>query len=421
MDQLFSKVINSFKRGFVNRMVGIEIEYPVVSTTKETFGQAASVQKIFPALIDSGWEPLEDNFYHQVVDVAKNGVSVTTDASGGILEIILPPLKTLFEADQLLKSVLAEIAGCFQKEQAVILGYGIHPKEERLQWVSKRRYDFLRKALPPSLESITISASSQVHLDITAEEFIPAINVFNAFGGVFFSLLSNSPVGASGVLPNKAHRETFYEAFAPGRSGIFPRPIEGHEDYLKLMTDLPMLVAENENKLDYFLPSGSFKNFTKTRSKEIWLKDYQLHEGVVWWNARPRSAYGTIEIRHACAQPHPHQMTVAALSLGIMENLKIAVSIQKSLDWSVWECFRKAAIKYGINLLGKDARAREIVAEVLKIAKDGLIKRGFNEEVYIEPLEESFRVERDGATCALEAFDRGGHAGLIAQTAWCNK
>ena len=351
------------------RRIGVEIEYPVVDKTFKFFS-------VYHVLIEAeeGEEIIEEGvFLGRQITNAK----ITTDIGEGLLEIAAKPVNTVDEAEKIIKSSL-RIVKRFLKKRGWILGYGIQPISKETPVPPRRLYHILLNNHPVSAKA-TVSAASQVHIDIFNEkEAILAVNTFNALTPIFIAIFANSPIWRGKITSKLALREYFYEIMSPEFSGIPEKPFLDLNDYIQEVVNKKCFffgvkngkfISPKERTLLKFLENNRL-------SKEETYQNYLCLESMVMWNARLRVDLGTIEIRPCCTQPPKEQMTIPALMLGLIENLEKASQIVKEKKWEEWRRLKTEALEKGLE----NQNILSLAKEVLEIAEEGLSKRGYNEE-----------------------------------------
>ncbi|MDA2935896.1 glutamate-cysteine ligase family protein [Patescibacteria group bacterium AH-259-L05] len=392
------------------RKVGLEKEYPVIDA--KTY-KAADIQKIFPALIQFGWSPILDDVYYDVVTgVKKNGVEITTDGGYCTLEIIMPPEKSILIASEKLQKIEKVVATVCKEWNMYILGYGIQPRtisHPRL-WTKKGRYDAIQCALGSKVNQTVITASDQVHIDIAREELIDSINIFNALSGPIIYLFAHSPIWNNTLDRNRrlAIRENIWASFVnKNRFGIPPQPFNGIEEFIWHILKLPLYIAKHEN--NYIVPNIPFAQWMKRDNN--WKDQWKFHEGSIWFNARPKSIFATLEIRPACSQKSGENSSLAALVMGLVQELQHAKTLTETLSWEQWHQLKNDAM-YGRNT----KTLKKISKEMLKITFKGLVHRGMDEEVLAEPLTQRL-YQKTPAQEAIEVFEQEGMTGLVNNVA----
>ncbi|MDE1834181.1 MAG: hypothetical protein KGH64_02480, partial [Candidatus Micrarchaeota archaeon] len=138
------------------------------------------------------------------------------------------------------------------------------------------------------------------------------------------------------------------------------------------------------------------------------LGDVQVLEGTVWWEARPKSEFGTVESRCPALQPSISEiMAVGALIKGLSVNINGARGLvgELSENQGALADARRDVIRRGLDarVEGTSSCMSEITGEMLEIAKKGLRNSGENTG-YLVPLYERLEKGVTPAEKALELF-----------------
>jgi gamma-glutamylcysteine synthetase len=121
---------------------------------------------------------------------------------------------------------------------------------------------------------------------------------------------------------------------------------------------------------------------------------------------------GTIEFRSTCTQPASDSMSAAAFHIGLMNNLQEleewldsdavlyshgydAVQLQRMLE--------RADFPEFVNR----ERLKAALREILDISRDGLRKRGKNEEAFLAPLYERAKTLKSPSRVMLDGIEKG--------------
>lgn len=391
------------------RQSGIELELPVISKNGEAFSVIPSLEMLSR---EPGCEAKHDDIYTQQLIEYKDpiGCAVTPEYSTSVVELAFDPTSSLWEAKQRYEVFLKNFISFFNAQGAYVPGYGAIPCTCNPVLTKKRRYEVLREFLGPKVDVIGLTASNQVSVEVGPDEMLPALNVCNAFSGISIALTANSSIIGGRDTKTLAYREIAWDHFSRGRSGITPRRFSDIEEYFEFITGFEMVLEKGEK--DYFIPNKTFtEKMAGKFDLDLFRKIYPLHEGTVWHNARLRAPYGTIEVRPNCAQPHKDFLVIAAFWLGIVEALDEAVELEKAVDWSIWQGFRRACAYDGLNAKVEGIDAKSIVRDILSISASGLRSRGLGEEELLMPLWE--RLDR-GRTLAEDVRDIFHEKGMQA-------
>ena len=393
-----------YRRGTLRR-IGVEGEHPVANTRNHGI---FDVPKLYPVFLERGWQPEYDDVHADVLSAVcdDEGRWLGTDAGVTLLEYALPHEASLHDIQLKHGPWVEDVRNTFRAHGGLVLDTGIHPVSRTCRWAKKFRYELLKIRVGEGLNAITVAASSQVHVDVAPDELVPALNVFNGFSGVYTALMGNSGIRAGRRSRYLAVRETFYPTFAPERSGMLPSPVSDIESYVSLMEGLPLLLTKHDE--EYVLPEEqSLAEFTK-RHPQTLVKDWEEQERCTWWQARARIAFGTIEVRTACTQPFDDWLVVAALTLGLAENLSEADELRQNFRWQAWKRFHRDAIQKGLAAKLDNHDAAPVIRDVLDIAEAGLKQRGLQEEMFLEPLRERLEERKNPAQRSVDVFLAGG-------------
>lgn len=424
------------------KQVGLEIELPIVQQNGEAVPYII-IQKLFRYLEQQGFEIIKEGDVILEAEKQYNETYktiITTDLGYSTLEIILPPLNNLHEVQTRFKNLIELLLPFFQKENCLLLGYGVHPLSlpNKQLLAPRKRYRGLEKiwktniVIPKHMGNdahlLTISAGNQCHIDVSETEAAQAANVLNASSGLQIALQANSPIWKGKVVENyKAIREKFYDFLYSEdsqRNGVAPK-FETLADYFQHIKHQTLfLVLRNKEVLQIFgytfaeyLKQESVKA-TKLNGETITItpsiEDINYHNTLFYWNARLVPNYGTIEVRMPCQQPPNETLVTAALNLGLIENLTEATAFINQYDWAIWKHLRTKAIRYGFQAkLPNDESIVPLIKQLLMIAKRGLEKRKLNETQFLNPLFERLEKQQSPADVAIDIFNKKGMTGLL--------
>ncbi len=400
----------SFHQGRLElRKVGVELEFPVVyDCGKDLF----NFQKALTVFVRNGWEKIVDELNPEVIiGVRKKGVCVTVGVGASIAEISIPPQKDLHSLCRIYSNALDEVQETISCIGGEMLGLGVNPFCRQINWAKKTRYECLAQGVSPGSMYLTLGAASHVHIDVSLQEAVYALNAMNALSGVIIALCANSPVFNNQETGKMAFREHWWDNLS-SRAGITPSKFNTTSEYLQYVVGLPCILARQNGR--YFNPNMSFGDFAKSNGKFDLKNQFSCHESTLWHDACLRTDYGTVEIRSACAQPHSDYFVVAAFCLGLVEQLFPLWTVIREVNWGSWVNLRKEAISKGMGIVRENQETRELVGTFLDLARKGLESRGRKEEVFLDPLMERFRRQASPAEDCLAVFKREGVDGLIS-------
>jgi len=299
-----------------------------------------------------------------------------------------------------------------------VLGYGIQPvSAPALSIMSpKQRYRSLYRAMGREWLWYTVTASDQVQVDVARGEMVHMLNAGNLVAPVIIALCANSPVYGGTLSPFCSGREGEMALIHANeaRHGMPAAPYASIEEYVLRNSQSQYLIVQSDGEI---VPSSQhFVDYLAEHGPDF--DAFLYHEHYIWNSARLRVAYGTIEMRPACQQPWPEQMTAAALGLGLIEAVdSILPYIQEELGDDYWErmrAYHRRAIAQG---LAAPEPAPNFVSEILRRAEAGLRARGYGEEVMLQPVWQRLRRKTNPAQRMRRIFQSSGLQGLLARTA----
>ncbi len=398
------------------RHVGVEYKFPLIRPDGRP-AEYAQVMALFSALEAQGWRAVRDGHTGGTIAVQEGPDSnpnvVTTETGFCKLELSLAHQESLQHVEKNFLRVLDHLALGLECAGLRIIGYGIQPLAEPGEHLlmEKGRNLFWQqvfgsnKLVPEGsgddVHLFALSASNQAHVDLSSDELIPATNVFNALSPAQIALTANSSFWSWRTkLAAKSTGEAFWDVWlgSEPRYGIPNHRFESVEDYVATMARLqPVYITRDGN---YYGLSGypTFSEFYKNQegatvhspdgSRQIvqpQTDDIDQHATFVWFSARP-SRYCTLENRVNDQQPPEAIFSVAALTLGIIENLAKGEDLSRVYRWDEFIRARRSAIHRGLDASIGRHSIRLVSEKMLDVARRGLEKRGLGEEAYLEPL-----------------------------------
>ena len=408
------------------RRVGSEEEYIVVNKDN---GTMANTLTILPNMMAGGWAPKFDAVTKELVGVRKGETEVGTDVGVGTLEVGFPPVINLLDHLPTREEILREVDSYLAQQGMWRLDdYAVQPVTvpNFEHWSPKGRGHFFRTFFPRDVDVQTASAASQVHVEVTLEEVVPVLEMLLALSSVLIALNANAPVWGGKLDPNEmmAARQHFWDRFTPqkgcwsnvhvGLPKFEPPYCEQPPSSLRQLAEwicgTRFLVHIEKGQL--VTPNATFGGWCaqqEDKLTESQLREaYESHEGTLWWDARPRVPFGTIEVRPSCQ--NIHSVSSDALVLGLVENWRNALDhVRHSCTHEDWRRLRFQCLTEGLRARGITEAARN----TLTLAKEGLIRRGFGEEKLLLPL---YRRVDDLTSPGLEKlhiFNEGGIPALL--------
>ncbi len=443
-------IVEHFKNGFeqatqrrtYTRRIGAELKFPFVDAQGQA-GSEQGIEALWRFLGSKGWRPIADPADGRVVGVRMPGPMNDTLASCETgfckTEFSLAHVGDLHELDEMVRALRVVLAEFSERNGFLFLGCGIQPitpPSRRLE-MKKSRNSFWNeifgsnRVIDPcdgdDVHLFTISASSQVHIDVASAQAVKAVNVFNGFSGAQIALTANSNIWKGQIDPeHKCVGEKFWDWWIPdsNRYGVPLRPFGDLEDYVRTIVALPPVYVRRDGVPIGLMNYESFYDYytcgrealgVKPDGQQICLEpepsDIDQHSTFYWYNARI-SRYYTLENRVCDQQPPDEMLSIAALTLGLVSNLNQSWEEIRSHGWSDLRKSREAACKKGMQAQVGRLEMALLAKRMVDLAEIGLAGRGLGEEIYLSPLKTRLKDMCCPADEAERLFARGGVSAL---------
>jgi len=447
-------IYEHFRKGFgkathaqadAPRRIGAELKFPLVTPD----GAAASletVRALWDYLHARGWQPDTDSMTGEVIGARRRGEHNDTVASCETgyckTEFSLAHAADLFGLDVAIRGLMDELRPFAEEHDVQLLGYGIQPvtpPSQRLLMKKSRTGVWDQFAsnhrIPPQdgvdMHLFTINAASHVHVSVSAEEAIPAVNVLNGFTGAQIALNAHSNVWR-GQLDSeyKCVSEMFWDWWMPDgeRVGIPAAPFENLRHYVHTIARLrpvyvkrdgvPIVLPQYDSFAEYYSagePMGEDMDGNAV-ALDPSTEDIDVHSTCYWYNAR-LSRYYTVENRVNDQQPPQDLICIAALTLGLVSALAEAQEVLARHEWSDLRAAREQACRHGLAAAAEGVDLAELAGEMLSVARVGLLDRRIGEEIFLDPLFFRHKGRYCPADTTAELFTNGGVDALIAARA----
>lgn len=413
---LLKQIYTSHLKENPELFVGVELEFPIVNLS----GQATdtSVTKALLAFLSQS-EHMEIEKYDLDGNIIQIHHKLTDDCilfevSYNLIEFAFGKANSIPEVDQRFQSYLKICQDFLGQHNHAIQGKGIHP-----QWqindnspVKTARYQMLMAFLNLSTSGAhpnlhvypqygSFICGNQVQLDVPRQELIGSLNLFNLIEPAKAYLFANSTFDGEDW-DTAIARDIFWEnsmhGLLPENIGLFPETFKTEEDFWEYLSQSAMFSVERDGNY-FFFPPLSVADFLKTEQITVLDTDGQKHIIIPEeadlkqhrsYHYQDLTKRGTIEFRSVCAQPLEQTFTPTAFHLGLFVNLEALKSfVQKSDFLKAYPMTAKDRRRYFSRkqLSPKDQEAiHNFARELVAIAKEGLQKRGFGEEAYLQNL-----------------------------------
>jgi glutamate--cysteine ligase len=367
-------------------------------------GQAGSIRDLLAGLAGFGGAPILDG--DNVIGLNQRAASVSLEPAGQ-LELSGGPLETLHQTKQELDTHFNQVRAVCEGLDMGFAPLGFHPVATRaaMPWMPKGRYAIMRRYMPLAgsmgLDMMTRTCTVQVNLDFASEEDMRRkLRVSLLLQPLATALFANSPFTEgkpNGFLSYRAHVWTDTDN---QRAGIPKAMFEdgfGFERYAAwLIENVPMyFVYRHGGYID--VAGQSFSGYIAGRVPALagvtaTMGDFADHVTTAFTDVRLKRF---LEMRGSDAGRADMMLAQSALWVGLLYDdaaLTAAEALLRGAGWDDAVTARAAVPRQGLAAPWRGGRLRDIAADVVAIAGDGLRARGRmnaageDEQAYLEPL-----------------------------------
>jgi glutamate--cysteine ligase len=341
------------------------------------------------------------------IGVKQGAASISLEPAGQ-LELSGAPVQTLHETKQELEAHFADVRSVCRDLDMGFAPLGFHPLARRadMPWMPKGRYGIMRRYMPlvgsMGLDMMTRTCTVQVNLDYASEaDMRRKLRVSLLLQPLATALFANSPFTEGQPNGFLSYRAQVWTDTDNQRSGI-PRVMFedgfGFERYAAWVVEhVPMYFVYRDG--GYIDVAGkSFTDFMAGRVPELagetaTLGDFADHVTTAFTDVRLKRI---LEMRGADAGRADMMLAQSALWVGLLYDdaaLAAAESLLRGAGWEDAVIARAAVPRQGLAAPWRGGTLRDIVPDVVTIAKDGLRARsrldaaGNDEQVFLAPLQ----------------------------------
>ena len=238
----------------------------------------------------------------------------------------------------------------------------------------------------------TMMASVQTHVDVNAEKLLDLYNLFNKLDFVRAILFSNS-------IPNETRQQNYFqypENLLCARdiiwdkqglpnTGLIDQEFHTMDDLVEYISNLKVFIEAKNGELKIFEPITLNEYFEDISKENIGLSCFRSFEHVVLNNNH------VLEVRSDCTQPIADAFAPVAFNIGIAQKMQEAEKLvndfmhEKKIQKTNSELRYMAITNQTIT---EKEEMRKFLKGLYEIARQGLVERGYKEEVFIDCLVE---------------------------------
>jgi glutamate--cysteine ligase len=367
-------------------------------------GQPGSIRDVLAGLTKFSAIPILDG--DNPIGLKQGAASVSLEPAGQ-LELSGGPLETLHETRRELESHFAQVRAACEGLDMGFAPLGFHPVATRtaMPWMPKGRYAIMQRYMPlvgsMGLDMMTRTCTVQVNLDFASEQDMRRkLRTSLLLQPLATALFANSPFTEgkpNGFLSYRAHVWTDTDNQRAGIPKVMFEDGFGFERYAAwLIEEVPMyFVYRNGGYID--VAGQSFADYIAGRIPALAgttavIGDFADHVTTVFTDVRLKRF---LEMRGSDAGRADMMLAQSALWVGLLYDdaaLTAAEALLRGAGWVDAVTARSAVPRLGLNAPWRGAKLRDIVADVLAIAADGLRARdyrddtGHDECIYLDPL-----------------------------------
>ncbi|VVB11981.1 unnamed protein product [Arabis nemorensis] len=339
--------------------------------------------------------------------------------SGGQLELSGAPVETLHQTCEELHSHLYQVKTVAKELGIGFLGIGYEPKYslEDATIVPKKRFEFLIDHLarvgPSGPDMSSRTCTVQVNLDYSSEtDMIRKFRASLALQPISTALFANSPFShgkPNGFLSMRSH---LWIDSDKNRTGMIPFVFDdsfGFERYVEYALDIPMCFLYR-NKRHINCRGMTFRDFLSGKfshlsNEQPTISDWEVHIGTIWPEVRLKRC---MEMRGADGGPLKMLCALPAFWVGLLYDEESLQTILDMIsDWTTEEreMLRTQVPITGLKTMFRDRPLKDVAEIFIKLATDGLERRGYRETGFLEPLAEVVRTGVTPAEKLLELYN----------------
>lgn len=366
-------------------------------------GSGASVRGLLQGLMRFGWQGVFEG--ENLIALAMEGQSISLEP-GGQIELSGATRETVHQTCDEVNTHLAQVKTVGNELGIGMLGLGFHPtaRREQIPIMPKGRYAIMRAYMPKrgglGLDMMLRTCTVQVNLDFGDEaDMVRKLRVSLALQPIVTALYANSPFIEGRPSGWLSARSRVWTDTDPDRTGMLAFAFEdgmGFERYVDYALDVPMYFVYRDSR--YIDAAGqSFRDFLAGRLPALpgvrpSLRDWADHLTTIFPEVRLKQY---LEMRGADGGPWGRLCALPAFWAGILYDaaaLDAAWELCKHWDRDQRQRLRDEAPKLGLQTRIGATTIRDLAAELLKIAEQGLAgrarldRKGRNETHFLAPL-----------------------------------
>ncbi|VVA40677.1 PREDICTED: glutamate--cysteine ligase [Prunus dulcis] len=362
------------------------------------------------------WEKVMEG--DKIIGLKQGKQSISLEP-GGQFELSGAPLETLHQTCAEVNSHLYQVKAVTEEMGIGFLGIGFQPKWriKDIPIMPKGRYEIMRNYMPKvgtlGLDMMFRTCTVQVNLDFSSEaDMIRKFRAGLALQPIATALFANSPFTEGKPNGFLSMRSQIWTDTDNNRTGMLPFVFDdsfGFEQYVDYALDVPMYFVYRKKK--YIDCTGmTFRDFLAGKLSCIpgelpTLNDWENHLTTIFPEVRLKRY---LEMRGADGGPWRRLCALPAFWVGILYD---EVALQNVLDITAdWTPEERQMLRNKVPITGlktpfRDGLLKHVAQDIVKLAKDGLERRGFKESGFLNEVAEVVRTGVTPAERLLELYN----------------
>lgn len=417
--KIYERYIKPTKRKKTD-LVGLEFELPIVNRKKEAvdFQIVHNITEEFVQAFSFHEIRRDDNGHIYLATEPKTGDGISYDCSYNTLEFSFGAESDMNKLYDRFVTYYSYIQNKLELQDHTLTGMGINPHHafnENVPVVSERyRMLFHHLSSYKKYGNAILfhehpnfglfSCASQIQMDVEEKDLVETLNTFTKLEPLKALIFSNSVWGEHGEL--LCSRDQFWRNSLHGLNrhnvDMYSLEFESVDEIICYIESMSLYCVERDGKYINFAPIPLAKYF----SSEAVIGEYFDGEAYRKVTVHPELSdlqylrsfkfedltfRGTVEFRSVCEQPVSEIMSAGAFHAGLMENLH-SLTERLNQDHVIYHKgynaseLRRMFVKRQLPDIFDWKQVSGLLLDILELAKNGLQKRGYGEEKFLDPL-----------------------------------
>ena len=385
--------------------LGVELEYFLVHLSDLSlvpYDADPGVRDIlYDLALQYRWSPVYEGT--NIIELLRGAERVRL-APGGVIAYASPPLTTVWHIESAMREFLEELFTVVKPMAMGILPLGFHPlaSPDEVALVPRQHYHIMDAYMPQvgttGRHMMKLTCATHVMIDFSSEaDAMRKVQLAAKLTPCFVALSANSAVQERRFAGRASTRVHAWAGTDPARTG-FPDFLfwenASFMDYVEWALDVPIYFLERWGQ-KMVVGHWSFRDFLERgialpngRGRTYATPgDWQLHLTTVFPWVRLRH---NIELRAFDINAPDIVLAIVALVKGLFysaSSLNAVEALVGTYDKATVEALLQEAMCYGVEAHVDDMSLRDIISNLIDIAKNSLCEQGKHEYIFLKPFE----------------------------------